>query len=190
MHQRASIPITTTSLSVMTENARNFLRSQRNSDAGWAYFAGKASAPEPTCYAAMALTSDGVHNPPEPSTVAWIARHAEAQEPLWTRSLSLLALRRLQTREDMQAQACPAPSRNQWQTASENERNQWATARLVVDRRNIQLGRADQLCPDCIESLRRKGPSQNPGSRATSPRPLVLRTAAGIMATGSYAASD
>ena len=103
MHQRASIPITTTSLSVMTEKARNFLRSQRNSDAGWAYFAGKASAPEPTCYAAMlALTSDGVHNPPEPSTVAWIARHAEAQEPLWTRSLSLLALRRLQTREDMQ----------------------------------------------------------------------------------------
>jgi hypothetical protein len=36
-------------------------------------------------------------------TTAWIARHAEAQEPVWTRSLSLLALRRLRAREDMQA---------------------------------------------------------------------------------------
>jgi prenyltransferase/squalene oxidase-like repeat protein len=99
VHQKTSIPNTLTSRFLAIEKARNFLRSQRNPDAGWAYFPGNSSAAEPTCYAAMALGANGS----ETMTTAWIARHAEAQEPVWTRSLSLLALRRLRAREDMQA---------------------------------------------------------------------------------------
>ena len=103
MNQRASVPAAVGSRNIVIENARNFLKFQKNPDAGWAYFPGNASAPEPTCYAAMALAPTGAEGTPAPSTAAWIARHAEAQEPVWTMSLSLLALRRLRAREDMQA---------------------------------------------------------------------------------------
>ena len=74
------------------KDAAEFLRANRNSDGGWGYLPGNASAPEPTCYAALA-TGGG------PEAVAWISRNAGAQ---WTKSLALLTLHQLRSAEDVQ----------------------------------------------------------------------------------------
>lgn len=89
------------------DEAIKFLETSRNADAGWPYLSKSDSAPEPTCYAALALYSCGKPDGTEVRTISWIAAHAEGasglSETQWTKSLSLLALGRLQARQEIRS---------------------------------------------------------------------------------------
>jgi len=65
---------TTSDLRRVIDRLRHDLLAARNTDGGWAYYAGKASRLEPTCWALLALGADEGSNPHLDESVAWLAR--------------------------------------------------------------------------------------------------------------------
>lgn len=72
------------------------------------YVPGNASAPEPTSYSLLALrNSQALDSAGRTRSVEWIARYvdhsgdASDAQPQWTKALCLLALQRLQVRQDL-----------------------------------------------------------------------------------------
>ena len=94
---------------MLTELSKTFrfLLDARNADGGWPYYGGRHSAPEPTCYAAMALGSRfGPKHDACRAGAEWLRSHTGrgTGEPVWTRSVALLAFSFLDVFPDYRSQ--------------------------------------------------------------------------------------